>query len=375
MLDLSLALKELKQTQEVHILSVNNECKELLILLGQTSPAEISIHCVNLFTKGTQKEQHFVFTREQEQCSECTYTDSLETYLYEPNASLLKAGAFRSIAAAYPVRKLHPNSHLYTSDTFIENFPGRIFRIVNQCSFNKKEVKENLADLKKANVTVRNFPATVALIKAILLLIAFTLSCHTLLFSQRDFERHEFSFHAGYGVMFHHPPTLTLSTHSYQRTLAQGVSWDGQYNFRPLKRFVFGGIYSGFSSKGSHPEGKDHLWVHFIGTQIGMCNANTKHWQIRVTTGPGGVILRNNSEVFGKTRKVKAFTIGLLTNANLTYKLNPNLGVSLGVQYMYSELLRIRTHYHGERVIVKLDGNNDTNLTRINFTTGLSYYF
>ena len=87
------------------------------------------------------------------------------------------------------------------------------------------------------------------LIKAILLLIAFTLSCHTLLFSQRDFERHEFSFHAGYGVMFHHPPTLTLSTHSYQRTLAQGVSWDGQYNFRPLKRFVFGGIYSGFSSK------------------------------------------------------------------------------------------------------------------------------
>ena len=162
MLDLSLALKELKQTQEVHILSVNNECKELLILLGQTSPTEISIHCVNLSTKGTQEEQHFVFTREQEQCSECTYTDSLETYLYEPNASLLKAGAFRSIAAAYPVRKLHPNSHLYTSDTFIENFPGRIFRIVNQCSFNKKEVKENLADLKKANVTVRNFPATVA---------------------------------------------------------------------------------------------------------------------------------------------------------------------------------------------------------------------
>ena len=112
-------------------------------------------------------------------------------------------------------------------------------------------------------------------IKAILLLIVFTLSCHTPLFSQRDFERHEFSFHAGYGVMFHNPPTLTLSTHSYQRTLAQGVSWDGQYHFRPLKRFIFGGIYTGFSSKGSHPEGKDHLWVHFIGTQIGMCNANT----------------------------------------------------------------------------------------------------
>ncbi len=168
MLDLSLALKELKHTQEVHILSVNNECKELLLLLGQEAPTEqappeeIPIRCANLFTKGAQEEQHFAFTREQEQHSQCTYTDSLGDYLYEPNASLLKAGAFRSVAAAYSVRKLHPNSHLYTSDTFIENFPGRIFRIVNQCSFNRKEAKESLADLKKANVTVRNFPATVA---------------------------------------------------------------------------------------------------------------------------------------------------------------------------------------------------------------------
>lgn len=168
MLDLSLALKELKHTQEVHILSVNNECKELLLLLGQEAPTEqappeeIPIRCANLFTKGAQEEQHFAFTREQEQHSQCTYTDSLGNYLYEPNASLLKAGAFRSVAAAYSVRKLHPNSHLYTSDTFIENFPGRIFRIVNQCSFNRKEAKESLADLKKANVTVRNFPATVA---------------------------------------------------------------------------------------------------------------------------------------------------------------------------------------------------------------------
>lgn len=161
MLDLTLALKELEYTQEVHIISVNNECKELLLLLGQNPPAEVPIHCVNLSTKEGQEEQHFVFTREQEQRSECTYTDTLENYLYEPNASLLKAGAFRSIATVYPVKKLHPNSHLYTSSTLITGFPGRIFRIVGQCSFNKKEIKESLADLKKANLTVRNFPATV----------------------------------------------------------------------------------------------------------------------------------------------------------------------------------------------------------------------
>lgn len=168
MLDLSLALKELRHTQEVHILSVNNECKELLLLLGQEPPAEqnppeeVPIHCVNLFTKGVQEKQHFVFTREQEQRSECMYTDTLGSYLYEPNTSLLKAGAFRSIAAAYPIKKLHPNSHLYTSDVLITDFPGRAFRIINQCSFNKKEIKESLSDLKKANITVRNFPATVA---------------------------------------------------------------------------------------------------------------------------------------------------------------------------------------------------------------------
>lgn len=168
MLDLSLALKELRHTQEVHILSVNNECKELLLLLGQEPPAEqnppeeVPIHCVNLFTKGVQEKQHFVFTREQEQRNECMYTDTLGSYLYEPNTSLLKAGAFRSIATAYPIKKLHPNSHLYTSDVLITDFPGRAFRIINQCSFNKKEIKESLSDLKKANITVRNFPATVA---------------------------------------------------------------------------------------------------------------------------------------------------------------------------------------------------------------------
>lgn len=162
MLDLSSALKELPHTLEAHIISVNNECKELLLLLGKNPPAEIPIHCVNLSSKEEQEEQHFVFTREQEQQSGCNYTNTLGKYLYEPNSSLLKAGAFRSITANYPVRKLHPNSHLYTSDMQIKEFPGRIFQITGHCGLNKKEIKENLADLKKANLTVRNFPATVA---------------------------------------------------------------------------------------------------------------------------------------------------------------------------------------------------------------------
>lgn len=159
MLDLSLALKELRHVEQAHIISVNNDCKELLLILSPAPAQEIPIHCVNLSAKG---EQHFIFTREQELQSECSYTDTLGNYLYEPNASLLKAGAFRSLATAHPILKLHPNSHLYTSDTLIEDFPGRIFRIVNHYRLNKKEIKEGLSDLKKANITIRNFPATVA---------------------------------------------------------------------------------------------------------------------------------------------------------------------------------------------------------------------
>ena len=168
MLDLSLAIQDLKYVQEAHIVSVNNECKELLLILGHNTVAaeNIPIHCINLQTKDGRNTkttgQFFTFTREQEQSSSNEYTDTLDKYLYEPNASILKAGAFRNVACIYKVKKLHPNSHLYTSGEPIKNFPGRSFRITGVCTLNKKELKGVLGDLKKANITVRNFPSSVA---------------------------------------------------------------------------------------------------------------------------------------------------------------------------------------------------------------------
>ena len=159
MLDLAQTLKEMKHTCEVHIISVNNECKELLLILSKEMTTEVPIHCVNLTLKG---EQHFLFSHQQERNSECGYAHQIGNYLYEPNASILKAGAFKSLTSRFPVYKLHPNSHLYTSDERINNFPGRVFRIIHLCGFNKKEIKEALGDSKKANITVRNFPASVA---------------------------------------------------------------------------------------------------------------------------------------------------------------------------------------------------------------------
>lgn len=213
-------------------------------------------------------------------------------------------------------------------------------------------------------------------IKTILFLtVMISLISQSSLFAQRNFERHEFSLHAGFGNMFNETPTLTLTTHDYERKLAQGVSWDAQYLFRPLKRFVFGVIYSGFSSKGSHEEGSDHLWTNMIATQIGLSNADTKRWQIRGGIGPGLVYFRNNSEVFGKPRTVKAWSIGILINSNATYKITPHWGLGIGFQYLASGLFRTRVHYHDETILVKLYDGQPSDLSRLNVTGGLSYYF
>ena len=161
MLDLSLALKTLKYVQEVHIVSVNNECKELLLILQKTSnPSNVSIHCEQIVN--ACEHQHYVFTQEQERMSDCPLANEVEAYLYEPNASILKAGAYRSLTQAYPVKKLHTSSHLYVSPHFIEDFPGRRFQVEAVSGFGKKELKDFLQGMEKANLTIRNFPSSVA---------------------------------------------------------------------------------------------------------------------------------------------------------------------------------------------------------------------
>ncbi|MBR5192899.1 MAG: SAM-dependent methyltransferase [Bacteroidaceae bacterium] len=161
MLDLSLALKSLKHVQEVHIVSVNNECKELLLLLRKDAvSSEIQIHCEQIVN--SCEHQHYAFTLSEEHTSECPLAEAVGAYLYEPNASILKAGAYRSLTQAYSVEKLHASSHLYTSAHFIEDFPGRRFKVEAVSGFGKKELKEFMQGMEKANLTIRNFPSSVA---------------------------------------------------------------------------------------------------------------------------------------------------------------------------------------------------------------------
>ena len=174
MLDLSLALKDLKHVCEVHIVSTDNECKELLLILQkETASTEVSIHCINSLgaLNGYRIYQEYAFTQEQERTSDCPLTHEVEAYLYEPNASIMKAGAYRSLTQAYPVKKLHPSSHLYVSPHFIEDFPGRKFQVEAVSGFGKKELKTFLQGMEKANLTIRNFPSSVAELRKRLKLI------------------------------------------------------------------------------------------------------------------------------------------------------------------------------------------------------------
>lgn len=166
MLDLTQALHELKHVREAHVVAVDNECKELLMVLGRnaaTAPDDVPICCINLTSKpGTPADEAFTFSRRTEREASCPLADAPLTYLYEPHAALLKAGAFRQVAAAYGLQKLHPSSHLYTSHSLVPRFPGRTFRVEGWSGFGKKELKALLGTEKRANLSVRNFPAPVA---------------------------------------------------------------------------------------------------------------------------------------------------------------------------------------------------------------------
>lgn len=157
MLDISLATKDLEEVSEIHVVSVNNECKELLLIIDHQQEYP-PIHTINFTEKGIQR---FVFTKKEETACSCKFCSEIKKFLYEPNASILKAGAFCCLTSYFPVEKLHPNSHLYTSDSLIKDFPGRVFQIEDICGFGKKEIKATLSGISKANVAVRNFPLNV----------------------------------------------------------------------------------------------------------------------------------------------------------------------------------------------------------------------
>jgi hypothetical protein len=158
MLDIANALTEIRNVAEVHVVGCGGECKELLLVVKRGFEGEAEIVAAPSAPIG----QRWNFRLSDEKDLVIDYTTDVSEYLYEPDATLLKAGCFKLSTVWFSVRKLHPVSHLYTSEKFIENFPGRCFKVERCSSFGKSDLKSLLSGVSKANITVRNFPATVA---------------------------------------------------------------------------------------------------------------------------------------------------------------------------------------------------------------------
>lgn len=152
-LDIAAGLGELRHVKNIYIVALNNEVKELLWMIEKDFKGEPILHAINLHNEDIDN-----FTAPLQSNAVAVYSNPLK-YLYEPNAAIMKSGAFNEVAVQLNVKKLHPHSHLYTSDTLID-FPGRRFEVRHIIPFSKQEMKEYIQG-KKMNVTVRNFPQTV----------------------------------------------------------------------------------------------------------------------------------------------------------------------------------------------------------------------
>ncbi|WP_311195941.1 THUMP-like domain-containing protein [Antarcticibacterium sp. 1MA-6-2] len=158
LLDFKAGLSELKNVSAIHIVAVRNEVKELLWLLETNPSEEITITAINF-----QKNKKQVFTSSLSKATTDAPLSLPQDYIFEPNAAVMKSGLFAEVAMATGTKKLHFNSHLYTSNE-PGDFPGRTFKLIETLPYNRKALKKR-DDLKKANIATRNFPKSVEAIR------------------------------------------------------------------------------------------------------------------------------------------------------------------------------------------------------------------
>ncbi len=161
MLDISSALKKINNISQVHILSYNNECKELVFIKQDSSWKSPEFYCINILKDSTDT---FSFNQTTANTG-IEYSAIPGKYLYEPNASILKAGYYGLLSTNFGLKKLHPNSHLFTSDVRHINFHGRGFIINEILPYSKNRIRSIYKNISHANITVRNFPDTVDIIR------------------------------------------------------------------------------------------------------------------------------------------------------------------------------------------------------------------
>lgn len=155
MIDITLGSAQLHNVSDIYVIAVQGECKEVLFLCRPSDGSEPRIHCHHLH-HGVVDD--FVFTRQEEAQTQVAYATEVKKYLYEPHAALMKAGPFKLLSQREGLEKLAQHTHLYTSDSFVQHFPGRIFSVLKEVSLNKKNLAAAIPN-GKAHVIVRNYPA------------------------------------------------------------------------------------------------------------------------------------------------------------------------------------------------------------------------
>ena len=150
MLDITSALQSLGNEWDVHVVALHNEVKEIIFVTGNNR-----IHAVNILHEGNDQ---FSFTRSEEKSALCAMADCICEYIYEPNAAIIKAGAFRLVSERYQLHKLDHNTHLYTADQLIEDFPGRVWKVTAQPIKNQRDIA--VLGIQRAAILTRNYPLT-----------------------------------------------------------------------------------------------------------------------------------------------------------------------------------------------------------------------
>ena len=150
MLDITSALQSLGNEWDVHVVALHNEVKEIIFVTGNNR-----IHAVNILHEGNDQ---FSFTRSEEKSALCAMADCICEYIYEPNAAIIKAGAFRLVAERFQLHKLDHNTHLYTADQLIEDFPGRVWKVIAQPIKNQRDIAA--LGIQRAAILTRNYPLT-----------------------------------------------------------------------------------------------------------------------------------------------------------------------------------------------------------------------
>ena len=177
MLDITQMLREVSDVTDIWVISLRNECKELFFKLDfalnkrftiEESADNIykspKVHCINFVDENTMQELNYSYLRDKT-TSDIIISDCVKQYIYEPNASIMKANAFGEVCSRYKVDKVAVNSHLFTSGELVHDFPGRIFQVEDVIPFKDNLLKKALKGIKRINVSVRNFKLTAEQLK------------------------------------------------------------------------------------------------------------------------------------------------------------------------------------------------------------------